>query len=426
MDYKFIPKHLLLPEIDYELKIRGSFTNRDRAEKIKILSRLLYRESQGSEIIDLENYDSTFEDEREAINDTAVSIASLILEFEGNPKDTLLHRIRSRIAHLTGRVQRLEVSDDDDAENVKIYKQEMYTTCLSLDADVHDKIKSDENVPDLNASVLAQQPVINVTTPALSCSNNNFSLHKWNIKFSGDAYTVFNFLEKVTDYATARNVSDEVLFKGFIELVEGKAFTWYRSIKSSVLNWEDLKTKLKNDFLPPNYEDEIWEQIKARKQRKGESAVLYFADLENLFNRISRIVCEATRVKFLRQNLLPDYLSHLALSNTDTVQELLAVVKRLEEAEYFKNKNIVYRESRNKVTPPRRMTPQLSELTDETLTVPSGSGSKTENASKTLICWNCQKSGHAYTSCKFKRNKFCFRCGAKNVTVNSCKRCSKN
>jgi hypothetical protein len=424
MDYKFVPKHLLLPEIDYELKIRGSFTNRDRAEKIKILSRLLFRESQGSELIDLEDYDSTFEEEREAINDTAVSIASLILEFEGNPKDTLLSRIRSRIAHLTGRVQRLEVSDD--SENKKTYKQEMYITCLSLDADVHEKIKSDVDITDLNAGVLAQQPVINVTTPPLSCSNNNFSLHKWNIKFSGDANTVFNFLEKVTDYATARNVSDEVLFEGFIELVEGKAFTWYRSVKSSVLNWEDLKTKLKNDFLPPNYEDEIWEQIKARKQRKGEPVVLFFAELENLFNRISRIVCEATRVKFLRQNLLPDYLSHIALSNTDTVQELLAVVKRLEEAEYFKNKNIAYRESRNKVTPLRRTAPQVSEVAEENLTVPSVSDSKNENASKTLICWNCQKSGHTYTSCKFKRNKFCFRCGAKNVTVNSCKKCSKN
>lgn len=79
-----MPRHLLLSEIDYELKIRGSYSRRDRADKIKILSRLLYRESQGANLINLEDYVTTFETERDQINETAVSIASLILDFEGN------------------------------------------------------------------------------------------------------------------------------------------------------------------------------------------------------------------------------------------------------------------------------------------------------------------------------------------------------
>lgn len=416
MEYKFMPRHLLLSEIDYELKIRGSYSRRDRADKIKILSRLLYRESQGANLINLEDYVTTFETERDQINETAVSIASLILDFEGNVVDTLFSRICSRIAHLTGRVQRLEIPEDDRKNDISLFKQEMYATCLCLDADVHEKIISDQNAQSNNTSVLTQQPVINLTSPSVTCSSKNFSLSKWNIKFNGDSKNVFSFLEKISEYACAREVSEEGLFKGFIELVEGKAFTWYRCVKSSVLNWSDLVDRLKKDFLSPTYEDDIWEQIKLRKQRSGESAVIFFAEIETLFSRISRPVCEATKVKYLRRNLIPEYVSQLALFNFDTVQELLALVKRLEEADYVKSKSIA----------PRRSSPQVNELSNKNNSTFSSGSLLDDNRNSASVCWNCQKSGHLYRACTVKRNKFCFRCGARNVTVKTCKKCSKN
>ncbi|KAL7293681.1 hypothetical protein TKK_0012759 [Trichogramma kaykai] len=38
------------------------------------------------------------------------------------------------------------------------------------------------------------------------------------------------------------------------------------------------------------------------------------------------------------------------------------------------------------------------------------------------MCWNCRRDGHQYTICDRPRTRlFCFRCGAQNVTVKTCK-----
>lgn len=57
-------KHLLVSELDYELRIRNIVTARDRADKQKILSKLLQKETdQGSSLIALidPNYNFTLE-----------------------------------------------------------------------------------------------------------------------------------------------------------------------------------------------------------------------------------------------------------------------------------------------------------------------------------------------------------------------------
>lgn len=432
MDYTFAARHLLQSEIDYELNIRNVRSRKDRNEKIKILSRLLQRESQGAEVIDLNEYETTFDEEREAINATIVSITSLILDFEGNPADTLFHRIKSRIAHVTGRVLRIEIPEEgENVEDIRTYKEETYATCLELDADVHDKIITDAPAAELNQNV-TRQSILPPLQPIVTCRDKPILLSEWNIKFNGDPKNVYNFIERITEVAHARSVSDEDLYKSAVELFVGDAFVWYRSIKNIVLNWDDLILRLKNDFLSPCVEDEIWDQIKSRKQRRDESVIVFAAQLENLFTRLSRMPCEATKVKITKQNLLPEYISQLALSTIDSVQDLVNLVKRLEEANYVKNRNV------NKSNAPLRH--HVNEVSQDNN---AGNNSKTnppkyqprvfrqdsrqsssgQNQSK---CWNCNKTGHLYTNCKAKRNKFCYRCGAANVTVKSCSRCTKN
>lgn len=69
------------------------------------------------------------------------------------------------------------------------------------------------------------------------------------LKFSGDSNTVYSFLEHVTEIEQSRNITSDELFSSDVELFKGDAFVWYRSIKGSVHNWQELVEALIRDFL---------------------------------------------------------------------------------------------------------------------------------------------------------------------------------
>lgn len=114
---------------------------------------------------------------------------------------------------------------------------------------------------------------------------------------------------------------------------------WYRSIKCLVSNWNSLLEQLKTDFFRGDIDEDIWDQIKLRKQKRNESIALYFAHVENLFQRLTRIPAEITKVSYIRKNLLPEYISQLALLDINTIEKLKELCRKIEEAEYLKNKN---------------------------------------------------------------------------------------
>lgn len=73
------------------------------------------------------------------------------------------------------------------------------------------------------------------------------------------------------------DVSKAKLFQSAIDLFSGDALAWYRSVKNRVTDWEDLVQTLKLDFLPPDFDDIIWEEIRNRKQKKTEKVSIFLA-----------------------------------------------------------------------------------------------------------------------------------------------------
>lgn len=92
---------------------------------------------------------------------------------------------------------------------------------------------------------------------------------------------------------------------------------------------------LKVNFFP-DFDDEIWDDIKSRKQGRSEPTVIFIAVMETLFSRLSRPPVDSTKVKFIRRNLLPQYLSQLTLFETDRVEELVKCCEKLENAAFVK------------------------------------------------------------------------------------------
>lgn len=471
------PRHLLLPEIDYELKIRNIHTQKDRADKIKILNRILEKEAKGNNSIKLDSYDYNFEKEQDEINTTLISITALVLEFEGNPLDSLFQRIKSRLAHLIARINRVVIPEEGDSDSIQKYKNETYATCLSLEADVFDKVtsfsnKNPESIPSQSVSTPVSLP-----TSIISCSNSRNPISEWNLKFSGDPRKVYDFLERVSELSSAYDIDVQQLFKSAILLFSDEGLLWFRNIRDSISSWTELVQKIKQDFLLPNSDDEIWNQIKSRKQRKEESVTIFISHMQNLFSGLTRFLCESTKVKFIRQNLCPDYVTAPALIDVETVAQLSNLVKRLEEANvlrikhfsfpvrqvssygcdshpstsnersnYFHNnnsnqnntrhpnskrtnlnhdsttnKNSKFRENSSRDSENKNVS--VSETKTSSNNSPSTSLHKKPSACK---CWNCGRIGHVYNDCRGTKRTFCYKCGLPNVTVKTCTRCSKN
>ncbi|KAJ3661614.1 hypothetical protein Zmor_006002 [Zophobas morio] len=150
--------------------------------------------------------------------------------------------------------------------------------------------------------------------------------------------SVYQFLERVEELAKARHASKIDLYASAIALFEDKALLWFRSVRSRISDWDALITALKQEFLPPDYDDILWDEIKARVQGKSETITIFVAVMETLFSRLTRPPVETTKVKVIRKNLLPHYLMHLSLVDVKTVQELLVQCKKIEEMNAMRNR----------------------------------------------------------------------------------------
>lgn len=476
MEEIFRPNHLLDYELDYELKIRSVVSQRNVSDKRKMLGTLLNKENMSRRSVIDDNIVKRLDlviEERD-IHKSLLSIADIISDFEGSAQDSTFLRMKSRLSHVSSRIQRLKIDDTDAA--MKTFKDESYATCLTLESDLHEKISKNTDQPSASFNCSFQQPFVNIPAPIVNCSGNIPAIGDWQIKFNGESKHLYNFLERISELAQSRKVKDEDLFNSAAELFIGDAFIWYKSIKHTVNSWPSLVDRLKKDFFHSDNEDNLWEQIKLRKQKRNESVAVFIAHLQILFSRLLVTPAEVTKVKHIRKNLLPEYITQLALTEVNTVDDLAKHCRKLEEASYLRNKqniselnnidtfgqgpsssknssssynsfenkkyhnpNLIkndkssYHKNENKPgsskNPSSQNKSRLKISEHPCNTNPSyqknDSTAKVSNDVK-IICWNCELPNHLFMYCKAKRNIFCYKCGMKNVKSKDCFKCSKN
>lgn len=262
-----------------------------------------------------------------------------------------------------------------------------------------------------------------------------FDISKWKVTYDGDS-SVTGFLERVEELRRSRGVSKEQLLQSAPELFTKKALTWFRT--QYISSWDHLVQRLRDDFLPYDYEYELWDEIRKRTQGAREKTVMYVAAMENLFNKLGTSKpSEEIRIKTIRRNLLPLIQSQIALCHITTINDLVRVSRSVEETaqrvQSFCPPPANYRQLLEPelayYKPPGHYPPQVSEVssivsppkrsisatpTIETLSSP-------ENLSK---CFNCLQTGHRFKKCPAPRKRFfCFRCGQENVTSKTCPKC---
>lgn len=260
------------------------------------------------------------------------------------------------------------------------------------------------------------------------------TVSQWNLQFDGLS-GINNFLEGVEELRIACGISRDQLMGAAIVLFKGVALDWFRANVSQSHSWDNLVAMLRVAFLPGEYEEDVWSDIRARTQGQFERSTTYMSVMQNLFSKLAEKPNEQTRLRIVRRNLLPSIQSQLALMNFDSLSELTLACQKCEDVQAridrFKppptnplmvaERELMYNPKRYRQQINLVGTPSTSGPEPVTLPEPTASSGSTR-----LVCWNCRKSGHMKRDCKEPRQKHCFSCGTPGVTKATCPNHSGN
>lgn len=388
-----------------------------------------------------------FEANQTEIAQTISELHDLLHSTEEDPRKLSLveqRRVSSRLCHLVNRISLLVVNNEAEARVKEEFSSEAAILESLLFYATNDVEKID--LTDLNISHAVDTSVLTSAVPPVSPSRHNHvvpspkyvnimskpvPVSQWRLQFTGNIQklSVMSFLERVDELKVARNISDEELFRTCIDLFSEQALSWYRSVRMSVTNWQELTAILKRDFLPEDYDECLMSEIRLRTQGPMENLQNYILSVEALFRRLGEKKTESEIVKQIIRNLHPSYAHYFVMHKIATLSELKEQCRQIQ---CVKTRSDKYRPPPNKKS--QVLEPDLACLPSHSLdslpnpphivdAVPLSSSPPGNN----IICWNCDNSGHTHRQCQKLRNFFCYACGRKNVSVKSCPSCnSKN
>lgn len=440
-------------ELEYELAIRG-VTNITGMDEMRRMLRQLMKLSKSTSFV-MPSYPYTFGEDTLAIESKIKSISVAIGTFSGSRMSTEFQKNSTGIAWTIARANRCVTSSDD--QNQK--RSQWLVQLVGLSSQLITKAKMAEksnlgtqgNIFDLSAAVSDVELVDSSDTsedePAASSSRREpepyrkkpIPVSSWGLKFSGHQkeMSVNAFLERVNELRVARHTSEELLFQSAVDLFTNKALIWYRANRTSFVDWSDLARRLKEEFLSPDYDDKLFEEIKHRTQGSQESIGIYISIMKNLFSRLSVKISETMQVKIVLKNLSPFYQTQLGLVDITSIDQLLKYGRQLEARKAYVEAYVPPPNKSKALEPDLAYVdvPNSSKSVSSVSTTYSPQSAQNRKRSEkkvtnrkadvNLTCWNCSESGHKSAQCTQVRKKHCYRCGQAHFTVATCPKCSK-
>lgn len=445
MDFKIQVGWLLKDELEYELRIRG-ITETDTVCAMRRMLRQLMRLTDSSSFM-MPAYPFTYQQDVDAVQSKLAAIIPNITAFSGNRRSSEYTKLSSSLAYLFNRVNRIkaEGSEQEAQRSAFIVKiVELSSRLISAAKTVERSSTIRESILDISAVNLGAEtsPVDELSSeeeaaaamPSTSRGVVSPETHiktvpvsSWGIKFTGNPkdLSVGAFLERVEELKIARHSSEAILFSSAVDLFSGTALTWYRANKNNFASWKELVWQLKIEFLTPDHDDKLFDEIKRRTQGITETIGIYVSVMKGLFSRLSVAMPEATQLKIVLRNLLPFYQTQFGLLEITSFTDLVIYGRKLEARKAsveayvpppVKGKSLEPDLAYVSAEPAPRVAPKTSRA----------SRPKVSSAVSALICWNCQREGHRSVQCTAPRKLHCFKCGKDNVTVRTCPSCSGN
>lgn len=417
MSRKIQVNRLLHDELSYELQIRGIATG--TVEEMRHSLAMALRFEKSGDSFSYPNYPFTCKQDIEAVTDKLDLLESQVNDFDGS-SSTLYSKLQSRLSHVLNRLDHVDANGPEAGK-----RAELLAKALSLLDKTEKKAPTTELEP-----TAAPQNVTNPSPIRRSSGVNDVSIpgpyskqilpNKWGLKFSGDkkGISLSAFLERVEELRVARHVSKQTLLESGIDLFEGRAYQFYVAYRNEVSSWDEFVTLLREEYLSPNYDEKLLEEIKKRTQGSDESIGIYLAVMMGYFNRLINPVSEERKLQLIMRNIAPFYQSQLALVDVRSLSHLRELCRRLEA-----RKEAV----ENFVAPSRKvcsLEPDLAYVEVEDFEV-SAVSSRPSTSGNSIVCYRCRQPGHRAVGCNLPKSKFCYRCKKDGYTVRTCPDCSK-
>lgn len=295
---------------------------------------------------------------------------------------------------------------------------------------------------------------------AFDRSHKSVPVHMWKIYFSGDGkgLHLYDFLSQIAMYRRSEQVSDNEMLASIVHLLCGRARLWYQAEYDTIYTWEDLVAGLKREFLPPNYNFVLLNDISNRMQKSHESSAEYMTHMQSLFKWVATDLSEAHKLFIVQKNLLPKYAIGVSTRDIRTLAELSEVCRRMDSVFRQTQVQIPFQDAQNYTQYRSYQRPReihemynVDEPIYDAVNVDgeqqecceirrrrifenhsnrhqsANQIAKSADATKETTCWNCDRNGHSFSDCDQPRlKKFCFRCGNPNVICPSCPKCQGN
>lgn len=433
-------------ELIYELRVRGlgDGSNLTVTELRTVLRNALQLEKTSLEI-KCPVYPYTFTEDSTALLESIETIDKLVNEFSGTEIDGKYKSITSKIAHSLGRVNRSCPQNETEKGSKADIRLKLLLACDKL----REKVKRERRGRDstvLDLSVLRH----NIEPPGAHSSELEISsdssendepcvkikpvpVRDWGLKFTGKKgdMSFSTFLERVENNRRSRGISRALLFRDAVDLFEGDAYTWYNMVKDWATDWSSLIELMREQFLPENFDRDLFEEIKRRTQGDHESIGLYIASMKGLFNKMTKSVAEETQFEIILERIDPYYQPLIAFTKISNITELLAACRKLDAK----------RELAKSFKPPpsksKSLIPELAYASTSSCATTSDAGDgdaqeitsarsgRINNLSSNRTCWNCGSLDHLSTRCTKPQKRYCYACGHPDVTVRTCPKCTK-
>lgn len=413
-------------ELEYELEVRGfagisTETNLSMRRKLKDLMR---NETFG-ELVTSDTFRPEVVEEIDICNRKVTDLEMYLNEHDVIVQNSNESRfVDSKLQHLFTRLKRLVPPNDaliNSISNLNVRLRDI-EKCLDekINSDYNNEHQADNNAMPPNARIPITQ-------------RHSVPVYKWDVRFSGgkEGLSVNAFIERVEEYRISRGVSEAELYSAITDLLTGKALSWYRSVKEKIYNWSGFVNKLRENYLPYNFQKDLRKEIDEREQGADESISEFFSCMLNYFGRLQKKLTELEKVEIIHSNLDPFYIERVGLhiKQIESVDKLQEICHSLETSKSMAAK----RNNSRRVNPHSGtfLEPDLvydRNIPGSQMSRPSTSKGVRFNLNvSSITCWNCNIDGHKFTECDKPRNKsFCFRCGKLGVTKYSCDCCPKN
>ena len=232
-------------ELEYELRVRG-VANVQRLTTF-FMRKELQKRFNTETAVDLPNNPLMPLDpvqEVDICTEKLILLQGLCKNFSGTTTSLPFLKIIALAQHLISRLARIENCEDADLRtaiaNLQDRVRQEEDNVLELCDEAESRLRGD----DLPAPVA-------VKTEAPVAARRQIPVARWDLTFSGeDDLSINAFLERVEDFRISRHVSETELCESIIELLKGRALTWYRSVCSRIVGWADLYHWLVQNMNP--------------------------------------------------------------------------------------------------------------------------------------------------------------------------------